>query len=80
MPEQFFDYLSIDKRKNVLSLILLETQKNKIRQMLCKIRTFRMCCISKIIKERKKFLLQLIANQIKIRLMIDLEKSKEVTA
>ena len=48
----FFYYISIPKRKNVLSLILLEIQKRKNRQMLCKSRAFWMCCISKSIRDR----------------------------
>ena len=52
--------------------------------MLCKSQNFGMCCISKIIKDRTFFLLQLIANQ-KNNIgyyipMIDVGKSKEVTA
>ena len=76
-------YLSIAKRKNVLSVILLEIQKRKNTQMLCKSRAFRICCISKIIKDKTFFFLQLIANK-KNRSyhipMIELGKNKKVTA
>ena len=43
---------SIAKRKNVLSLILMEIQKRKNRQMLCKSQAFWMVCISEIIEDR----------------------------
>ena len=56
----FFDYLSIAKRKNVLSLILWKIQKRKNRQMLCKSR----CAVSlRLLKIEHFFFLQLIANQ-----------------
>ena len=53
-----FDYLSIPKRTNLLSLILLEIQKRKNRQILCKRRAFRMCCNSQIIKDKTFFLFE----------------------
>ena len=42
--------------KNVLSLLLLELQTRKNRQMFCEGLAFRMCCISKNNKARTFFL------------------------
>ena len=63
-------------------LLLLELQKRKNRQMLCEGLSFRMCCISKIIKART--FLQLWAYKKNNRgyhiPMIDLGESKKVTS
>ena len=52
----FLDHITIAKRKNVPSKILLEIQKLKIRQMLCKSQAFRMSRISMCIKDGTCFL------------------------
>ena len=54
-PSFFLLKENIVKRKNVLSLKLLEIQPHKNCQMFCKSRAFRMCCISKIITDRTFF-------------------------
>jgi hypothetical protein len=75
--------LSIDcKKEKNLSLILLEIQKRKNLQMLCKGRAFWMVCISEIIEDRTFFFLQSIDNQRKSRghHIGNLGKSKKVTA
>ena len=77
-------FISFQSKRNFLSIKLLNIQKLKNRQMLCKSRNFGMCCISKIIKNKHFIFLELIANQKNNRgyhiPMIDVGKSKEVTA
>ena len=63
------EYLSIAKRKNILSLIILEIQHIREGRLLQNIWRFLSFCISKNIKDKKMYFLQLI----------DIQKIVEVT-
>ena len=70
VPSAIYDYLSISKIANVLSLILLEIQHIRKVRLFKAFDDFKAFCIFKSIKDETFFFLQLIENQKKVAVTI----------